>query len=251
MPNAVIDSLMAHRSIRKFKPQPVEPEVVETILRAGIRGATSGNFQQYALLVVDDTEKKKALGLEHAPLVIIALVDHYRISRWLAINEAAPAHLAQSSNLFTGFWDAIIALQNIVVAAESIGLGTCYIGRILQVNIQELFHTPEYVFPAGMVIIGYPDESPALRMRLPLAAVVHRNDYQIPADEEIREWYKERDEVWNTMSEEQKEPLRKQGIHSIAQVVAAQKYSAQFTGERSKGIVENLRRAKFVLTEEE
>ena len=251
MSNPVVDTLMSHRSIRKFQPHPVAPELVDAILRAGIRGATSYNLQNYALLLVDDAEKKNALGLAHAPLVVIALVDQYRLSRWFAVHHAGPSCFNGAHNLFIAFWDAIIVLQNMVVAAEALGLGTCYYGHVLGINVQALFGTPEYVFPAGMVAIGYPDESPPLNTRLPLGAVVHHNSYQLPSDEDIRRWYAESDAEWDTMNDEQKARLAEQGIHNSAQRVAKEGCSAHVVGERSADILQNLRRARFLLGAEE
>ena len=263
MKNPVIKSLMAHRSIRKFKAKTVAPEVLELILRAGIRAATAGNLQLYSLVVVDDHERQKALQREmvakgvykdeiqlDVPIEIIALVDQYRLGRWFEVSNCAPVCNNRALNLFQGLWDATIALQNIVVAAESLGLGTCYVGGIQSVNIQELLNTPEHVFPAGMVCIGYPDESPGLRARLPLEAVVHRNTYRVLTDDEIRAAYRERERVWETVKEGLKERLRKENIHSIPQAVAVQRYSKEIVVGRSKGIIENLDRAKFVLTQE-
>jgi hypothetical protein len=184
------------------------------------------------------------------PIEIIALVDQHRLRRWFEAGNCAPVCSNRALNLFQGLSDATIVLQNMVVAAESLGLGTCYVGGIQSVNIQKLFNTPEHVFPAGMVCIGHPDESPELRGRLPLEAVVHRNTYQIPTDDEIRTFYRERENVWETVNEEIKERLRKENVHSIPQAVAVQRYSKQVVAGRSKGIIENLDRAKFVLTQE-
>jgi FMN reductase (NADPH) len=251
MSNPVIDSLLAHRSIRRFKADPVEPQVVAEILHVGIRGATSYNLQSYAILLVDDPQKKDALGLAHAPLVVIALVDQYRLQRWFDAHQAGPSCFNGAHNLFTAFWDAIIVLQNIVVAAESLGLGTCYYGHILGVDVQALFGTPEYVFPAGMVAIGYPDERPPLNTRLPLEAVVHPNQYHVPSEEDIRRWYAECDAEWDTLGFEEKTRLEAQGIHNIAQRVARAGCSAQAIEEKSEDILQNLRRAQFLLEAEE
>jgi nitroreductase len=263
MENPVIKSLMAHRSIRKFRAERIAPELLDLILRAGVRAATAGNLQLYSLVVVDDHERQRALQREmvaegvfkgeiqlDVPLGIIALVDQHRVGRWFAVSNCAPVCNNRALNLFQGLWDATIVLQNIVVAAESLGLGTCYVGGIQSVNIQKLCNTPEHVFPAGMVCIGYPDESPGLRARLPLEAVVHRNTYRALTDDEIRAVYRERESVWETVKEERKESLRKENIHSIPQAVAAQRYSKQVVVARSRGIVENLDRAGFVLTQE-
>ena len=84
MTNAVIDCLMNHRSIRQFKPTPLEPETLDLILKAGIRAATAGNLQGYSLIVIDDQEKKKALWdrpSTEATTMVAAVVDQYRMKR--------------------------------------------------------------------------------------------------------------------------------------------------------------------------
>ena len=245
--NPVIESLLNHRSIRKFKPDPIEPDVLETILHCGTRAATASNLQYYSFVVVDDPAKKKAIGFPDVPVAIFAMVDVYRIKRWLELNNTVPLKMSGANALFTGLWDSLIALQNVVVAAESIGLGTCYYGVGIRMDVRRHLGVPEYVFPAGLVCIGYPEEDPGLSSRLPLDAVVHKNGYRIPSEDDIRRWYAEREKVWDTVSEEKKAKLADQGIHSIPQAVAAQKFSEQAMKDRSVGIIENLKRAGFVL----
>jgi len=251
MSNPTIQTLTSHRSIRKFQDRPVEPELVEEILSAGIRGATSYGLQNYTILLVDDAKKKEALGLAHAPLVAIVLVDQYRLSRWFGLRQAGPSRFDSAHNLFIAFWDAIIVLQNMVVAAESLGLGTCCYGHVQGVNVQALFGTPEYVFPAGMIAIGHPDESPPLTPRLPLEAVVHRNSYQLPSDDDLGHWHAQSDAEWDTLTDREKAHLAKHGIHNMAQKLVKEGCSAQFIDEASADIVRNLRRARFVLGAEE
>lgn len=257
MSNQVIDCLLNHRSIRKFTTQPVEQDKVELILKSGTRAATGGNLQLYSFIVVDDDEKKKELDeawkpeyiyISKTPLVIISLVDMYRVKRWLELHSERTIHNNRPINFFIGLWDALIALQNMVVAAESMGLGTCYIGSILEMDIQKILKVPEHVFPAGMVCIGYPNQTKKLSKRLPLDAVVHKNNYRIPTDEDIGQWYQERDNVWNTLPEQTIERLNKQDIHGIAQALAVQRYSKEIVEKWSSGIIDNLKRSKFDLT---
>ncbi len=245
--NEVIESLMNHKSIRKFEKEPVELDVLEVILRAGTRAATAGNLQLYSLIVVDDPEKLKTLGFEFAPLVIAAFVDQYRIKRWFEISDTAPVCVNRASNLFIGYWDAIIALHNVVIAAESLGLGGCYYGGILAMDTQKIFETPQHVFPAGMVTIGYPAETPDLKIRLPIEAVIHRNTYRPPTDEELKEYYREREGWWDAVSDEQRAELAKQKIRSIPQAIAIQKYSDEVVDKVSKKIEANILKSGFVL----
>lgn len=243
MSNPVIDCLMTHRSIRRFKPDPVPAELLDEILRAGTRAASAGNLQAYSLVVIDDPERLEKMTFK-APLAIVALVDLYRLKRWFELNDA-PFYFDQAVNVFIAYWDAVIALQNVVVAAESFGLGTVYVGLVLSKDVQEWLGAPEYVFPAGLVFIGYPDESPELRPRLPLEAVVHRNSYHVPTDEEIRAYYRERNMLWDDLPQAKREKLRKKGIDNYAQSVTLGHYTPEFIRSESEKLIENLKRAGF------
>lgn len=245
MPNPVIDCLMNHRSIRKFKPDPIDPETLDLILRAGTRAASAGNLQPYALVVIDNPKKLEKMRFK-APAAIIALIDQYRLKRWFELNDA-PFYNDQAINLFISYWDAVIALQNIVIAAESLGLGTVYVGMILSTDVQELLKAPKYVAPAGLVFLGYPDESPQLRPRLPLEAVVHRNGYHIPTDDEIRSFYRDKDREWNEVSETKKHKLQEKGIHNYAQAITLGHYTPEFIKGESEKLIANIKKAGFRL----
>jgi len=248
--NEVIECLNSHRSIRKFKPDAIDPEMLDAILHTGIRGATGGNLQLYTLIVIDDKEKLKALELDFAPVVVAALVDTHRVKRWLEINNppGTPIHNENTHHFFMAFCDAVIAIQNIVIAAESLGLGTCYYGSIVATDVQEFFGAPEYVFPAAMVTIGHPDEDPELNPRLPLEAVVHRNNYRHFTDDEIRALYKDREEsVWNNLSDELKEKLAEKGITHIAHGITRRKFSEESFAESAAKTREIFHKSKFDL----
>ncbi len=252
MSNAVIDCLMAHRSIRKFKPQPIEPETLDLLLKAGVRAASAGNLQHYSLIVVDDIAKKRALWDDDDvdnPTFIISVVDEYRLKRWFELNQA-PFYFDKLSNLLIGYWDAIIALHNIVIAAEGLGLGAVYIGEIISKDIQTILGAPEYVFPAGVIWVGYPDETPDLRPRLPLEAVVHHNGYQIPSDDEIRAFFREKDMLWEELPDNRRNALEAQGIHNWAQRTTLGHYTEAFITSDSQEVFKNLRAARFRISPE-
>jgi nitroreductase len=249
MANHVIESLKSHRSIRQFKPQQLEPETLDLILEAGVRAATGMNLQSYSFIVVDDPDKKRAFGDEpmfETATVIIAVVDLYRLKRWLELNDA-PFYLDHAYSLFLGLWDGLIALQNVVVAAESLGLGTVYIGSVLGQDLNQILGTPEYVFPAGLILVGYPDESPDLRSRLPREAVVHHNGYQMPSDDDIRSFYRDKDREWDELPEEERRELETQGITNMAQELTGGFFSAEYVANQSAALLDNLRRAGFKL----
>ncbi len=243
MSNSVIDCLMNHRSIRRFKSDPISPELPDQLLRAGTRAASAGNLQAYSLVVIDDPDRLEKMTFR-APLAIVALVDLYRLKRWFELNDA-PFYFDQAVNVFIAYWDAVIALQNIVVAAESLGLGTVYVGLVLSKNVQEGLDAPEYVFPAGLLFIGYPDESPDLRPRLPLEAVVHRNSYHAPTDDEMRAYYRDKNKQWDELPQAKREKLREKGIENYAQFVTLGHYTRQFIRSESEKLIANLKRAGF------
>lgn len=249
--NPVIDCLEAHRSIRRFQPEPVPEEMLRTILQAGTRASTAGNLQLYSFLVIDERDKLELFrellspAISAPPLIVVALIDLHRIRRWLEVNGAATPVLHRAAYFMLGYWDALVALQNVVIAAESLGLGTCYFGAVQEFDTRKHFDTPDYVFPAALLCLGYPDEEPAIRSRLPLDAVLHRNAYRRFDDEEIRRIYRDRDAAWKKVDPERKAALRTQGIEGVAQAVAVQRFSDEATGRRSRRILENLHRAGF------
>jgi len=245
MSNPVIDCLLNHRSIRRFKSDPIPAELLDEILRAGTRAASAGNLQAYSLVVIDDPERLEKMTFG-APLAIVALVDLYRLKRWFELNDA-PFYFDQAVNVFIAYWDAVIALQNIVVAAEGLGLGTVYVGLVLSKNVQEWLEAPEYVFPAGLLFIGHPDESPELRPRLPLDAVVHRNSYHVPTDEEIRAHFHDKNKQWDELPQAKREKLREKGIENYAQFKTLGHYTPEFIRSESEKVIENLKRAGFKL----
>ena len=254
-PNPVIDCLMNHRSIRKFKSEAVSEDAIQTILEAGIRTPTAGGIQHYAFIVIDEPELLKKISYIPAPMAIVAVVDQYRVKRFYEQYDA-PFYNDQAVNLMISYWDATIALHNAVIAAESLGLGTVYIGMILSMNLQELLGVPKYVLPAGLVALGIPDEEPPLRPRLPLEAVVHRNGYQIPTDEDIESFYRKATASWqdrfdNEWSEERRAKMIERGVTNLAQNWTIGHYTEEFTHRESKGVRENIERSGFRLAPKE
>lgn len=244
--NKVIQSLLNHRSIRRFTKEMVSEEDIETIISTAVRAPTAGNLQSYSLIVIDDFDKKKALGLSHVPLVVIAVADQNRNKKRFE-SSGAPFNFDKGINLFVSYWDAIIALHNLVITAESIGLGAYYIGRILKMDVADVLNLPQYVFPAGLVCIGYPDEKPELMPRLPLDAVVHRNSYHDPDRKDIQRYYKHIDNTWDAMPSDRLEKLSRRGINNHAQMIAKNRYSEKSLQTEETGLAGNLERSGFKL----
>ena len=186
--NDTINLLMNHKSIRKYKNDPVTEEQLETIIAAGQMASSSSNVQAYSVIAVTDSElKAKVAGLagnqayiNECPVFLVWCADMYRL-RETAETQAAGVETYENTmeNFVVSTIDVALAAQNAAVAAESLGLGVVYIGGVRN-NIEELSELlglPELVYPVFGMCLGVPDQDPVLRPRLPLKAVLHRNGY--------------------------------------------------------------------------
>ncbi|MDR1586896.1 MAG: nitroreductase family protein [Treponema sp.] len=199
--NSIIGSLFNRKSVRVFLDTPVPEEIVNQIIDAGIQAPSAGNQQLYTILDIRDTEVKKRLAflcdnqpfIAAAPVVLVFLAD---CRRWFDSYRYAglEARLPGLGDLFLSCADAIIAAQNMTVAAESLGLGSCYIGDILENKEEtaELLGLDPLTFPAAMLVIGYPAESQVKRPKPPRPDrryLVRRDRYRPLTEAELREMF--------------------------------------------------------------
>ena len=189
--NQVIAQLSERRSVRAFTDESVSAEDERSILEAACQAPTAGNQQLYSIIVVRDQAKKDALAItcDHqdfiatAPLVLVFCADVARWYRAFLATEGCDPRETGVGDLMLAVEDATIAAQNAVVAAESYGIGSCYIGDIME-NIEtqrEILGLPEHVFPAAMLVFGYPTEGQKLRekpQRAGMEYIVHENRYR-------------------------------------------------------------------------
>lgn len=173
--DSIIESLHARVSVRAFTDEPVSPEDERTILEAACQAPTAGNQQLYTIIVVRDADKRKALveSCDHqpfiaqAPLVLVFCAD---VRRWYRAFSAAKGCDPRDPGLGDALLacvDASIAAQNAVVAAQALGIGSCYIGDIIE-NVEtqrEILALPDYVMPACMLVMGHPTEQQLRRQK--------------------------------------------------------------------------------------
>ncbi len=187
--NTVIDVLLQHRSIRKYEDKEVPDDIIEIITRAGQQAAFA--YQAYSVLL----SRKKEKHPFHAPLYFIICVDVYKISK---IMETRNWKIVMNdlSCLIWGLQDATYMAQNMVIAAESLGLGTCYIGAVpyYAEKIAEQFKLPQKVFPLVGLTVGYPAEDPPTRPRYPLDLTLFENEYPELSEEDIERAKKKMDD---------------------------------------------------------
>jgi len=169
--------LAKHRSIRKFRSEPIAPEVLQDMLEAASRASTCGNMQLYSLIVTQSRELREALAPCHfnqpmvtqAPCVITVCADVHRFSMWCEQRDAEPCY-DNFAWFLNGVTDALLAAQNLCVEAEAHGLGICYLGTTIYTaeEIARILDLPKGVIPVTTIVVGHPDESPELTDRLPL-----------------------------------------------------------------------------------
>jgi nitroreductase len=197
-----IQTIHAHRSIRQYTNQPISHQLLNKILEAGTRASTTGNMQVYSIIVTTKDDIKKALSPAHfnqpsitqAPVVLTFCADYNRFNKWCLQRQAEPGY-NNFLSFITGAIDALLAAQNVCIAAESEGLGLCYFGTTTYNadQIIDILQLPKGVVPIATVTIGYPAESPDLTDRLPLEAVVHYETYHDYSSKAIEKIYSEKE----------------------------------------------------------
>lgn len=162
--NPVIDCLMNRKSIRKYTALPVPDETVEVVVRAGMQAPFA---MQLGSLILSRDRKLNPFG---APLCFTVCVDLHRMERVME-RRGWKRKASDSYALLFGMQDACYIAQNMVIAGEASGLGSCYIGGApyMAAKLRERFSLPEKVFPMVMLVMGFPDENPPVRPRYPLS----------------------------------------------------------------------------------
>ena len=188
--NEIIRSLFERKSIRQFTEEDIDEKTREIILLSAAQAPTAGNQQLYTVLDIRSQELKDKLALscdnqpfiKKAPMVLIFCADCKKWDDAYRSIGLSPRK-AGAGDIVLAIEDAMIAAQNAVVAAESLGLGSCYIGDILENREyhKELLNIPDKVMPVGMLVIGYPTESAIKREkphRCDMKHIVHKDGYR-------------------------------------------------------------------------
>ena len=223
--NPIIEQLRSHRSIRKFTDRKIPRDLFEAFIRAGQAAATSSHVQAYSIIHVVNPENRAILAELAGGQSYIAdssdfLVFCADMKRSTDAAERAGADVVRgmTEHLLVASVDTALMAQNIAVAAESEGVGLCYIGGIRNnpADVSKLLRLPDHVYPVFGMCLGYPDQQPEVKPRLPLASILKTDYYQdeddvaqVDAfDAEMRRYYQQRtggnkDTTWS----EQLKPL--------------------------------------------
>jgi nitroreductase len=197
--NDHIALLLSHRSVRGYLPDPVPAGTLETLVAAAASAATSSNLQTWSVVTVTDPEVRAKLAkiannqkhIQECPLFLVWLADLSRLERLGEAEGVTLASLPYLETFLVAAIDAALAAQNAVVAAESIGLSTVYIGALRNrpAEVAELLGLPPGVMGVFGLCVGYakPEAAAEVKPRLPQSLVLHHGRYGVPAAQENAE----------------------------------------------------------------
>ncbi len=247
--NPTIDLLLNRRSVRAYCDQPVTRVEKDTILQAAMRAPTAGNMMLYSILEIEDQALKDRLAetcdhqpfIARAPFVLIFMADYQRWFDYfraggveeLCRQRGLEFRRPQEGDLLLACTDAVIAAHTAVTAADALGIGSCYIGDIIEhyeLN-REMFHLPKYVAPIAMICFGYPTSEQAARKQTPRFErefIVHQNTYQQVDPEGLERMFAERNGRFLATGK------RKDELENVGQATYLRKFSAEFTYEMTR-----------------
>lgn len=237
--NEVLKQLYARKSVRVFTDKDISAEDKALILRAAAEAPTAGNQQLYTIIDVTDNSLKGKLAVScdnqpfiaKAKMVLIFCAD---CQKWYDAFSKAGCQPRKPGvgDLLLAVSDTNIAAQNAVTAAESLGIGSCYIGDIME-NCEihrEMLGLSEYVFPAAMLVFGYPTEQQKERqkpMRADMKHIVHENGYRRMDECELEELFSPK--------------ATEKSYHDWMNAFCDRKYNSDFSREMSRSVREYLK----------
>lgn len=187
--NPIVETMLKRKSIREYGEESPSEEVMETIVRAGQQAPFASQF--YSMLLSRNRERHPF----NAPLLFTICVDLHKMERIMAKRNWQMVAYDLSLLLF-GIQDAALMAENMVIAAESLGLGSCFLGgaAFRAAKIADEYKLPQRVFPLVQLTMGYPAEDPPPRPRYPIDFVLFENEYPEFSEEQIDRAMAEMDE---------------------------------------------------------
>ena len=236
--NEVIESLYRRKSVRAYEDREIPEEMKQLILEAAMQAPSAGCQQLYTILDITEQKLKGALAetcdhqpfVAKAPMVLVFCAD---CKKWYDayIEAGCEPRKPGVGDLMLAVTDTVIAAQNAVTAAESLGLGSCYIGDIMEncEKQRKLLQLPDYVFPAAMLVFGWPTKQQKERQkpeRCDLKHIVHENTYRSMDGAELRDMFAH--ECKNRTYEE------------WCSAFCKRKYNSEFSKEMSRSVAKYL-----------
>ena len=191
--------MMKRRSVRHFKDTVIPEHLINQLLDAANNAPSGGNIQPLSIITIQDRERKSKLSqllggqlwVEHAPLTMIFCLDFFRLKKWASMSDTKFLGEKSLSHFLIAYADVICASQNVVILAESLGLGSVYIGVVQSVidQVRSFLSIPELVLPLMVLCLGYPASIPKNIPKLKRNVIVHEETYNVMSDQEIIEAY--------------------------------------------------------------
>ncbi|MHB8134652.1 MAG: nitroreductase family protein [Anaerolineaceae bacterium] len=253
--NETLRIMDARHSTRAFSDQQLSTQEKEAIFHAAFRAPTAGNMMLYSIIEVEDQTIKERLVqtcdnqpfIAKSPFVLIFLADY---QRWwdyyqvcgaeeLALELNRPIRKPQAGDMLLACCDALIAAQNAAIAAESLGIHSCYIGDILE-NYEihrELFCLPQYVLPVAMLCFGFPRNTNSQPDRVPRfdpQFIAFKNKYQQQDKEQLLQMFSSLEAKFQKMG------VQPTGAKNVGQHNYLRKFVAEFSFEMNRSVQEML-----------
>ena len=274
------DLIMKRRSVRNYKDQEIPEEIVSELLDVANNAPSGGNIQPISVIVVQEAERRKMLSemvgnqpwVKNAPLSLIFCIDLWRIKKWAKMCDVDFKGENALNHFLVAYADLMCSAQNVVILAESHGLGSVYIGTILDTinQAREYFKIPKLVLPLMVLSVGYPKSIPKNIPKLRRDVITHRERYHELSDEEIKKAFEDKygnfeDNVkkylekiyieaveadkqekpdWSNPETVKKE-LSKLNIKNNAQFLFKYKYPADEMVKMNQGLIDAFRKAGF------
>ena len=246
----MLEELNKHRTIRKYLTKPIDSELITSLLETACRASNTGNMQVYSVIVTTEDKIKSKLSPAHfnqpmvtqAPVVLTFCADFNRFSKWCEQRQAEPG-FDNFQSFMSAAIDASIAAQTFCIAAESVGLGICYLGTTTY-NAQEIIkvlNLPKLVVPITTITVGYPDNLPEQTDRLALESVVHFETYEEFTTEKIDNIYFEKEQ-----SDFYKQFVKENNKNTLAQVFTDIRYTKKNNEFFSLKFLEALKMQGFI-----
>lgn len=200
----VFESILSRQSVRTYDKKDVPNELIGQMLEAAVHAPSAGNIQPWEFIVVKDKNTKKELALaalrqrfvEEAPVVIVVCVN---------LEKSADRYGDRGKNLYC-IQDTAAAIENMLLVATSLGLGTCWVGAFEESKVKSLLNIPERLRPIALITVGFPIpyEKPRRTIRIPFESVTYSEKYG-----RIFGWIEEKSTEWRLKLRPLEEHIKK------------------------------------------
>ena len=199
---SVFDLMIKRRSVRVYKDQGIQQDLIDNLLDAANNCPSGGNIQPLSIITIQSIEGREYLGemigsqpwVKNAPLSMIFCIDFNRIKKWATISNVHFQGENAFSHFLIAYADLMCAAQNVTMTAESFGLGSVYVGSIQGIidEIREHFSIPKLVLPMMLLCIGYPESIPNTIPKLERKVITHKEKYNDLTNLEIEQAYNDK-----------------------------------------------------------